>query len=104
MGTPSPSPEDYEQRDFILSGIKDGFHIIYPDCISHSVEMDNYTSATAENVRTQVETQILTEIQSGRCRIVDKKPSIISALGAIPKKDPNKVRLIHDACRPRDRP
>ena len=94
-------PEDYEQRDFILNGIKDGFHIIDPDCISHSVEMDNYTSAAAENVRAQVETQILTEIQNGRYRIVDKKPPIISALEAIPKKDPNKVRLIHDASRPK---
>ena len=62
--------------------------------------MDNYTSATAENVRAQVETQILAEIQNGRYRIVDKKPPIVSALGAIPKKDPNKVRLIHDASRP----
>ena len=49
----------------------------------------------------RVETQILTEIQNGRYRIVDKKPPIISALGAIPKKDPNKVRLIHDASRPK---
>ena len=55
-------PEDYEQRDFILSGIKDGFHIIDPDCISHSVEMDNYASAAAENMRAQIEAQILTEI------------------------------------------
>ena len=65
-------PEDYEQRDFILSVIKDGFHIVDPDCLSHSVEMDNYTSAAAENMRGQVETQILTEIQNGRYRIVDK--------------------------------
>ena len=83
-----------------MNGIKDGFHIIDPDCVSHSVEIDNYTSATAENVRAQVESQILTEIQNGRYRIVDRKPAIISALGAIPKKDSNNVRLIHDASRP----
>ena len=44
--------------------------------------------------------QILTEFQNGRYRIVDRKPAIISALGAIPKKDSNNVRLIHDASRP----
>ena len=64
-------PEDYEHRDFILNGIKDDFHIIDPDCVSHSVQIGNYTSATVENVRAQVESQILTEIQNGRYRIVD---------------------------------
>lgn len=88
------------QREFILNGIKDGFHIIDPECVSNCVETDNYTSATAGNVRAQVESQILTEIQNGRYRIVDRKPCIVSALGAIPKKDSNKVRLIHDASRP----
>ena len=48
----------------------------------------------------QVESQILTEIQNGRYRIVDHKPCIVSALGAIPKRDSNKIRLIHDASRP----
>ena len=83
-----------------MNGIADGFHIIDPHCVSHSVEIDNYTSATAENVRAQVESQILNEIQNGRYRIVDRKPAIILALGAIPKKDSNNVRLIHDASRP----
>ena len=83
----------------LLNGIKDDFYIIDPDCVSHSVEIDNYTSATAENVRGLVESQILTEIQNGRYRIVDRKPAIISALGAISKKDSNNVRLIHDASR-----
>ena len=50
-------------------------------------------------MRTKVETQVLTEIQNGRHRIVDKKASIISVLGVFPKKDPNKVRLITDASR-----
>ena len=92
--------EDCEHGDFILNGNKDRFHIIDPHCVSHSVEIDNYTSATAKNVRAHVESQIITEIQSGRYRIVDRKPSIISVLGAIPKKDPNNVHLIHDASKP----
>ena len=88
------------QREFILDGIKNGFNIIDPESVPISVEMDNYSSAMAENVRAQVESQILTEIQNGRYRIVDHKPRIVSALGAIPKKDSNKIRLIHDASRP----
>ena len=93
--------EDCEHGDFILNGNKDGFHIIDPNnCVSHSVEIDNYTSPTAENVREQVESQILTEIKNGRYRIVDRKRAIIWALGAIPKKDSNNVHLIHDASKP----
>ena len=87
-------------REFILDGVKNGFNIIDPECVPISVEMDNYSSATAGNVRAQVESQILTEIQNGRYRIVDHKPCIVSALGAIPKRDSNKIRLIHDASRP----
>ena len=53
------------QREFILSGIKDGFHIIDPDCVPKNVETDNYSSSRVENVRAQVESQILIEIQNG---------------------------------------
>ena len=64
------------------------------------VSADNYSSAMARNVCAQDESQILTEIQNGRYEIVDHKPCIVSALGAIPKKDSNKIRLIHDASIP----
>lgn len=86
-------PEAYEQREFILTGIKDGFNVIDPDCVFHSAETDNYTSATAEKVRAQVEAQISTKIQNGRCKIVDRKPSIILSLGAIPKRSQIKCAL-----------
>ena len=94
-------PQDYEHRECILTGIRDGFHIIDPEKIdsSHYVETNNYRSATEEK-RAQVESQILTEIEHGRYRIVNEKPNIISAIGAIPKKNTDKVRLIHDASRP----
>ena len=93
--------EDCEHGDFILNGNKDGFHSIDRDnCVSHSVKIDNYTSATAKNVRAQVERQILIEIKNGKYRIVDRKPAFIWALGAIPKKDSNNVHLIHDASKP----
>lgn len=90
----------YEHREFILTGIKDGFYIVDPDSISNFVEVNNYPSATSEKMRAPVEDQILTELENGRYRIVSEKPNIVSALGAIPKKDSSKVRLIHDASRP----
>ena len=62
--------------------------------------MDNYRSATDQSVRAQVEDQILTEIENGRYRIVSDKSHIVSALGAMPKKNSPKTRLIHDASRP----
>jgi hypothetical protein len=48
-----------------------------------------------------VEAQIKEELANGRYIIVNYKPQIISALGAIPKnKERTKFRLIHDASRP----
>ena len=42
-----------------LNGIKEGFHIIDPDCLSHPVEIDNYTPAMAENISALVESKFL---------------------------------------------
>lgn len=47
-----------------------------------------------------VEETILSEIAEGNYVITDAKPTIISALGAIPKPDSSEVRLIHDCSRP----
>ena len=85
-------PQDHQHREFLLSGIKNGFHIVDPDNIKEFVEMDNYRSATDQSVRAQVESQILTEIENGRYRIVSDKSHIVSALGAIPKKNSCKMR------------
>ena len=62
------------------------------------VELDNYKSATSN--RQSVEKQIQEEIQNHRYQIVQSKPQIVSALGAIPKRDSNKIRIIHDCSRP----
>ena len=62
--------------------------------------MTNYRSATNPGVRDKVERQIVEEILNNRYEIVFRKPSIISAIGAIPKKNSTKVRIIHDCSRP----
>lgn len=93
-------PEDYEHRGYLLSGIKDGFNIVDSENIQNYVEVENYRSATSEHSRAHVEKQIFTELENGRYRIVNNKSNIVSALGAIPKKNSPDVRLIHDASRP----
>ena len=47
-----------------------------------------------------MEDQILKELHNNRYQIVDNKPALISALGAIPKSGTREVRLIHDCSRP----
>lgn len=91
---------DDPKRDFLLTGVREGFHIVDPDSIQHDVFMDNYKSATGCEHRHLVEQQIRTEILNKRYQIVSSPAKITSALGAIPKKDANKVRLIHDCSRP----
>ena len=47
-----------------------------------------------------MEKVILEELSAGNYHIVEEKPRIISALGAVPKQDSDEIRLIHDASRP----
>lgn len=62
--------------------------------------MNNYKSATNSINRHKVEQTIRDEIAEGNYVITNDKPTIISALGAIPKPDSDEVRLIHDCSRP----
>ena len=95
-------PKDYPKYDFIMQGVTHGFHIIdtstFESCAS--VEMCNYLSATGPDICHKVEQQIHEELDNGRYIVVTSKPKIVSALGAIPKKRSNDVRLIHDCSRP----
>ena len=64
------------------------------------MELRNYKSATGvNNCRTVLE-QIQEEVDNGRYIKVNTPPTIVSALGAIPKPDSDRIRLIHDCSRP----
>ena len=82
--------ETDRDRDFIINGITNGFEIISRDSILKPAETNNYKSATTGDVRDKVENQIREEISKGN----------YVALGAIPKPDTDKIRLIHDCSRP----
>ena len=95
-------PSNYPDRDYILSGIKEGFRITDVEHSGVKVEVDNYTSAIQN--KELVEEQLLSEIKNGRIVITEKKPKVINAMGAILKseKDKDKVRLISDLSMPQD--
>ena len=93
-------PQNDPKRHFILTGIQEGFHIINTKEFAKPVFVNNYKSATNPEVRDLVEEQIKIELREKRYQIIDQPARITSALGAIPKKEKNKVRLIHDASRP----
>ena len=92
-----------EDKDFILEGLRSGFRIIEPDAKLESAECDNYKSTTCHDNIDLVETQIREEITAGRYVVCSHKPTIVSALGAVPKPGANKIRLIHDCSRPAGR-
>ena len=87
-------------RDYLLQGLIEGFRIISRDSELRHAEATNYKSATEHDVRDTVEMTIREEIQQGNYIVTTEKPTIVSALGAIPKPDSDKVRLIHDCSRP----
>ncbi len=105
--TPTLNVSAWEQElasepdaSFLLSGIKEGFKIVDVDNQSLNpaeVEVEHYRSATSQPAL--VEKQLRTALVQGHYEMVENKPTLVSALGAIPKSDGN-VRLIHDCSNP----
>lgn len=89
-------------RDFLLDGIRHGFRITDENKYVTPVETDNYKSATNDLVYQTVEKQIISELNEGNYKISpgNTKPTLVSALGAVPKPDGKSLRLIHDGSQP----
>jgi hypothetical protein len=87
-------------EQYILEGVKNGFHIVDHSARPANAHMANYKSATNPACIPLVEDQIRTEVAEGRYIIVREKPPLISALGAIKKEHSKGVRLIHDCSQP----
>ena len=90
-------PLDYSSRNYLLTGIKEGFHVVNPDELSklnQKVDMDNYSSVTHGKFKRLAEEQIIEEIEHGHYVLTKDTPLITSALGAIPKgSSKNAIRL-----------
>ena len=85
--------------DFLLDGIINGFRLTDTGSRFDDVETDNYASTTAPGAVELVHQQVQMEVDNGWYIRTATKPTIVSALGAIPKGT-DKIRLIHDCSRP----
>lgn len=86
-----------KDRQFLLDGIEHGFRITEPRSEKKVVEQRNHKSAL--EYKTAVERELVDQINKGHYIVAAKKPTITSALAAIPK-DKDNVRIIHDGSRP----
>ena len=84
---------------FIMAGVTNGFRITNKDTKGAGAFQPNHPSADLTH-RHAVQEQIQCELDNGRYHIVKERPTIVSALGAIPKEGTDKIRLIHDGSRP----
>ena len=89
-----------EDEAFLRDGLVNGFQLVPTDTVFLPAEMQNYKSATNSDVRGKVERIISEEIESGNYVIINNQPTIVSAIGAVPKPDSDDVRLIHDCSMP----
>ena len=87
-------------KDFLLAGISKGFEIIQAGSDIQPAFCANHKSALSVENKCRVEKQILHEVNCNRYIITDVKPTIVSALGAVPKPHSSDIRLIHDCSRP----
>jgi hypothetical protein len=89
---------DYDKH-FLLKGILNGFDVINPDAQLEKTFTQNHKSAVEPSVRDMVEDLIIKEIEAGNYVVTEERPTIISALGTVPKSD-GSLRLIHDCSLP----
>ena len=90
-----------DDQEFLLDGIINGFQLIPADSSLAPAEMDNYRSSTNPEARARVEQTIRDELREGNYVITPAKPTIVSAIGAVPKGDSDEFRLIHDCSMPK---
>ena len=88
-----------KDKDFLLDGIAQGFRITDNPIVQKPILCDNYKSALAPDMISDVESQILHEIASDHYIVCNSIPTIVSSLGAI-RKSSGGVRIIHDCSRP----
>ena len=88
--------------EFILNGVKHGFHLLPP----HSIVLPAFTksnkSALRPGTKDQIEAQLDKGLRQDHFAVADQSqiPIIINALGAVPKKNSDEVRMIMDCSRP----
>ena len=92
--------QEDDDEEFLLDGILNGFQLIPASSTLAPAEMDNYRSSTKPEARAKVEHTIWEELKEGNYLITHCKPTIVSAIGAVPKANSDELRLIHDCSMP----
>lgn len=87
-------------KTFLMNGLTNGFELVSSDVELKPAEMHNYFSVTNPSSRAKVEATLKEELAAGNYQCVSCKPTIVSALGAVPKPDSTDIRLIHDCSMP----
>ena len=88
--------------DFILNGIQHGFQLLAVDPIVAHAFTPNNKSALRPGAQEQIEAQLVNGLQLDHFAVADQShmPLVINALGAVPKKNSDDVRMIMDCSRP----
>jgi hypothetical protein len=71
-------------REFLLAGVSEGFHVIDSTELPHEMTRSNYNSTAGVN-KLQVEKRIQEELSKGNYVLCEQKPLVCSALGVVPK-------------------
>jgi hypothetical protein len=99
----------------LLGGIENGFNIVDEVCDVTPVEVGNHKSVMDPGAYQLIENQIKAGVAEGHFCVCNKKPTVISALGAVPKQSSrynpvdktvtefNDIRIIHDCSLPKGR-
>lgn len=86
-------------NQYIINGIQHGFFITKENSHPVPAKCSNYSSATCHDNIQRVEHQIQNELYLGRYHVCPETPTLVSAIGAIPKPDSSDLRIIQDFSR-----
>lgn len=94
---------DYD-KDFVLSGIAQGCHIVPDHTLVGRVDCKNYSSALTNKAETSLTALFTEELAEGKLSLQAEKPHGVHSIGAVLKKGQNGFRPINDCSRPYDDP
>lgn len=87
-------------RDFILTGIREGFDLIQRDANVLPAFTKNNKSALRPGAKEQIEEQLCKGLLQGHFALPKTPPAIVNAIGAVPKRDSSELRMTMDCSRP----
>ena len=87
-------------RVFILNSVQEGFDLIQQDTIVLPAFTKNNRSALKPGAKEQIEEQLHQGLALGHFGSSNTPPTIVNAIGAVPKKDSSELRMIMDCSRP----